>query len=204
MKLEPNTSNPNQLSRRSFGGVAAASALFALANGATAHAENASPSQYRTGNGEWTYDVVPQWGKLPQGKQFGGTHGAISSDKAGNIYVSTQSETGILVYERLEYRQEALREVSALAEIVAASNTAALSFHDEEAAREILAALHGEHAEMLDAFVARDAERLLAVSAAHHRHLEESIAALPRDSSVLAWSGPPDAEPPDLGSRDQD
>jgi hypothetical protein len=45
---------------------------------------------------------------------------------------------------------------------------------------------------MLDAFVARDAQRLLAVSALHHRHLEDSIAALPQDSSMLAWSGPPD------------
>ena len=54
------------------------------------------------------------------------------------------------------------------------------------------AALHEEHRDMLDAFVARDAERLLAVSAQHHRHLEDSIAALPQDSSMLAWSGPPD------------
>ena len=54
------------------------------------------------------------------------------------------------------------------------------------------AALHEEHRDMLDAFVARDAERLLAVSAKHHRHLEDSIAALPQDSSMLAWSGPPD------------
>jgi hypothetical protein len=29
---------------------------------------------------------------------FGGTHGAIAQDKAGDIYVSTQSETGVLVY----------------------------------------------------------------------------------------------------------
>ncbi len=53
-----------------------------------------------TGNGEWTYRVVPDWGKLPEGKKFGGTHGGISTDKAGNLYVSTQSATGILVYGR--------------------------------------------------------------------------------------------------------
>ena len=51
-----------------------------------------------TGNGEWTYEFVPEWGKLPAGMQFGGTHGAIATDKAGRVYVSTQSETGILVY----------------------------------------------------------------------------------------------------------
>jgi hypothetical protein len=55
--------------------------------------------QHRTGNGNWIYDVAPQWGQLPEGKQFGGTHGAISGDKAGNVYVTTQSETGILVYD---------------------------------------------------------------------------------------------------------
>jgi DNA-binding GntR family transcriptional regulator len=52
------------------------------------------------------------------------------------------------------------------------------------------AALHHEHRDMLDAFIARDQARLLAVSAAHHRHLEDSIAALPANSSLLAWSEP--------------
>jgi len=50
-----------------------------------------------TGNGEWTYEVVPGWGSLPPGTNFGGTHGAIAQDRAGNIYVSTQSATGVLV-----------------------------------------------------------------------------------------------------------
>ena len=52
-----------------------------------------------TGNGEWTYRVVHEWGKLPAGIMFGGTHGAIAADKSGLIYVSTQSETGVLVYD---------------------------------------------------------------------------------------------------------
>jgi len=58
------------------------------------------------------------------------------------------------------------------------------------------AALHEDHRDMLDAFVGRDSERLLAVSALHHRHLEDSIAALPQDSSMLAWSGPTDESAP--------
>lgn len=59
-----------------------------------------SPSVPRqlTGNGEWTYAVVPGWGALPAGIKFQGTHGAIAQDKAGNIYVSTQSNTGVLVF----------------------------------------------------------------------------------------------------------
>jgi len=51
-----------------------------------------------TGNGEWTYRIVPEWGQLPAGTAFGGTHGGIATDKAGRVYVSTQSNTGVLVY----------------------------------------------------------------------------------------------------------
>lgn len=53
----------------------------------------------QTGNGEWTYRVVPHWGQLPEGTSFGGTHGGIASDKSGHVYVSTQSSTGVLVYD---------------------------------------------------------------------------------------------------------
>jgi hypothetical protein len=52
----------------------------------------------QTGNGGWTYRVADGWGQLPAGTSFGGTHGGIAADKAGNVYVSTQSETGVLVY----------------------------------------------------------------------------------------------------------
>jgi hypothetical protein len=104
MQPERKTSNPSKLNRRTFGSAAAVSAIVAFTGGSSAvraksRKEGTSMSQYRTGNGVWTYDVVPHWGDLPKGKQFGGTHGAISSDKAGNLYVSTQSETGVLVYE---------------------------------------------------------------------------------------------------------
>jgi hypothetical protein len=58
----------------------------------------AQPQLLVTGNGEWVYEVAPNWGALPAGTIFGGTHGAIAQDEAGNVYVSTQSATGILVY----------------------------------------------------------------------------------------------------------
>jgi hypothetical protein len=104
METELKTTSATKWSRRTFSGAAVATALAGLAGGkSTIGAESAEASgcaaQYRTGNGEWTYQVVPHWGQLPEGKQFGGTHGAINSDRAGNLYVSTQSETGILVYE---------------------------------------------------------------------------------------------------------
>ncbi len=68
--------------------------------GAADNEESADPVQLRTGNGEWTYKVVRHWGQLPEGQVFGGTHGGIANDKAGNLYVSTQSATGILVYDK--------------------------------------------------------------------------------------------------------
>jgi hypothetical protein len=58
----------------------------------------AKGAELQTGNGQWTYRVVPGWGELPAGTAFGGTHGGIATDKAGRIYISTQSRTGILVY----------------------------------------------------------------------------------------------------------
>jgi hypothetical protein len=89
------------LGRRQFCGVAGATVLAALAGAkAEAHSgiSNLTGGVMQTGNGEWTYQVIPEWGKLPAGKNFGGTHGGIATDKAGHVYISTQSETGVLVY----------------------------------------------------------------------------------------------------------
>jgi hypothetical protein len=89
-------------SRRMFlagGGVLAmSSAVPAHAMEMTRDDEKTSMKTVMTGNGEWRYEVVPGWGVLPAGTNFGGTHGAIAQDNAGNIYVSTQSETGVLVF----------------------------------------------------------------------------------------------------------
>jgi hypothetical protein len=86
--------------RRTF---LAAAGITALAQGrATAFPSNSPSAPLQlTGNGEWTYAVVPGWGTLPAGIKFGGTHGAIAQDNSGNIYVSTQSDTGVLVYNRV-------------------------------------------------------------------------------------------------------
>jgi hypothetical protein len=85
--------------RRTFisvaGIAAAAPSVPLLASGETT--KSASPTVL-TGNGEWTYEAVPGWGVMPSGTSFGGTHGAVAEDKAGHIYVSTQSTTGVLVY----------------------------------------------------------------------------------------------------------
>ena len=92
---------PNIVDRRSFcaGAVASLAGLGALPAAAEETAPcKADQTQLLTGNGEWTYRVVRGWGRLPAGVVFGGTHGAIATDYAGRVYVSTQSETGVLVY----------------------------------------------------------------------------------------------------------
>jgi len=89
--------------RRTF---LAAVGITALAPGRAVSAPSNSSSVplQLTGNGEWTYAVESGWGALPAGTTFGGTHGAIAQDKAGNIYVSTQSHTGVLVYSSSDQR----------------------------------------------------------------------------------------------------
>ncbi len=90
-----------KMHRRTF---LAATGMTALAHGQafSATSKSSSVPLQLTGNGEWTYAVVSGWGALPAGTTFGGTHGAIAQDKAGNIYVSTQSDTGVLVYNSEE------------------------------------------------------------------------------------------------------
>ena len=44
----------------------------------------------RTGNGAWSFEAVPHWGALADGKIIGPTHGGVVvDDDSGLIYVST-------------------------------------------------------------------------------------------------------------------
>jgi hypothetical protein len=51
------------------------------------------------GQGNWKFEVVPGWAKLPPGKTLGATHGGAAVDKAGNIYMSSDGE-GIFVFDK--------------------------------------------------------------------------------------------------------
>lgn len=55
--------------------------------------------QVRTGNGVNTFETVPGWGPLPDGKPLGPTHGGIALDHAGRVYLSTDSDRAICVFE---------------------------------------------------------------------------------------------------------
>jgi hypothetical protein len=93
----PQTGPQNSLTRRNFLVAAGAVGLTAAQGGAETRPSCLQPGEL-TGNGEWLYRVAQGWGQLPAGTGFGGTHGGITVDQAGLVYVSTQSATGILVY----------------------------------------------------------------------------------------------------------
>jgi len=53
-----------------------------------------------TGTGNYQYQTVPGWGELPDGRNVGPTHGGVVVDPpSGRVYVSTDAEHSILVYE---------------------------------------------------------------------------------------------------------
>jgi len=52
-----------------------------------------------TGQGDWVYKTVHDWGRIPGQEHIGATHGGVAVDKSGKIYVSTDGPNGVIVYE---------------------------------------------------------------------------------------------------------
>lgn len=50
------------------------------------------------GSGAWRFEVEAGWAKLPANTPLGPTHGGIAIDRAGLVYVSTDSPAGVLVF----------------------------------------------------------------------------------------------------------
>ncbi len=53
-----------------------------------------------TGNGEWTYEAIPGWGKLPEGKALGPTHGSVLVAPDETVYFSTESDLAVIVWDK--------------------------------------------------------------------------------------------------------
>ena len=51
-----------------------------------------------TADGDFKFSTDPGWGALPNGENPGPLHGGVARDKAGNVYVSTDTDKGILVF----------------------------------------------------------------------------------------------------------
>jgi hypothetical protein len=58
----------------------------------------AAGAPVRTGNGSHTFQAHAWWGKLPEGKALGPTHGGVAVDSAGLIYASTEAAHSICVF----------------------------------------------------------------------------------------------------------
>ena len=52
-----------------------------------------------TGNGSHTYLTVPNWAKFEDEKPIGPTHGGIAIDKSGKVYMSTDGERTLCVFD---------------------------------------------------------------------------------------------------------
>ncbi len=79
--------------------------LAALTLAAAAHPVDGTPPgpdhphPVVVGNGEWTFETVPGWGKLPDGGKLGPTHGSVLTGSDGRIYFSTDAALSVIVYE---------------------------------------------------------------------------------------------------------
>lgn len=96
----------NRIVSPSSSALYAALSLTALLFSAAAHEGDHGGSDrdsldhsVQTGNGLFTYQTHPNWAQFPDGMPIGSTHGGVAVDKAGRIYVSTQADRSICVFQ---------------------------------------------------------------------------------------------------------
>lgn len=90
----------NTVSRRTFlAGLGAGAAGFAFASPA---AFFTGSDDHRTllGTGPHSYEWVKGWGQLPEGMSYGNTHGCIVSDSQGRLFVNTDTEHAVIIFDR--------------------------------------------------------------------------------------------------------
>lgn len=52
------------------------------------------------GSGRHTYEWVANWAKLPEGRGVGHTHGCVAVDSQGRVYLNTDTEEAVIVFDR--------------------------------------------------------------------------------------------------------
>lgn len=77
----------------------AASVDAAGAKQAGADQPAASDEPLLLGVGAQRFEWVRGWGRLPEGMKFGNTHGSVLLDKAGRVYVNTDTEHAVIVFD---------------------------------------------------------------------------------------------------------
>jgi hypothetical protein len=82
------------VSRRAFVKSTAAIAAASFAAPAIVGADDkAGDKPVRLGQGDYTFELVPGWGELPEGKKYGETHAVVEAED-GRIFIHNASPTG--------------------------------------------------------------------------------------------------------------
>jgi hypothetical protein len=61
--------------------------------------QEAADAPVRFTAGERVFEWVHGWGKLPEGMQLGNTHGCIVVDAKDNVYLNTDTENAVVVFD---------------------------------------------------------------------------------------------------------
>src|SRR5499426_309121 len=92
----------NAVTRRGFiyglGAGVAASAVAPSLFSAFARTRKADPIILGAGNHR--YEWIREWGRLPEGMQYGSTHGAAQVDSQNRVYFNTDTENAIIVFDQ--------------------------------------------------------------------------------------------------------
>lgn len=59
----------------------------------------ATDAPVRLGSGAHEYTWIDGWAQLPDGMALGNTHGAVAFDSKGRVYVNTDTENAVMVFE---------------------------------------------------------------------------------------------------------
>ena len=89
----------NAVTRRGFlYGLGASVAASALSPSLLSAYAGTDPIIFGAGNHR--YEWIRGWGKLPEGMQFGSTHGAVQVDSQNRAYFNTDTENAIIVFDQ--------------------------------------------------------------------------------------------------------
>ncbi len=84
--------------RRFLAGLGTGATAFALAN-RTFFVAGSEDKRIVLGTGSHTYEWVKGWGQLPEGMEYGNTHGCIVTDSKGQIYLNTDTEHAVIIFD---------------------------------------------------------------------------------------------------------
>lgn len=61
--------------------------------------QDAEPGEIVLGSGRWRFAWTAGWGRLPDGKEIGNTHGCLVVDRSNRILANTDTEQAVLIFD---------------------------------------------------------------------------------------------------------